>query len=158
MWGKMLCALFLPQERRDCCQKCESCWSSGPLGRRYNTYSLGRGSSKNGSSTWEKSLQRQTRRAKVMSGRKEEEDIQQGAVLLQQHTDTSIQCWGVRLVGVMFTTTRVSVCMNNCERVKSVCCSHQSQAACTFFPPVETRAFKLQREREMEIKAQSQNQ
>lgn len=30
------------------------------------------------------------------------------------------------------------------------CCSHQSQAAWTFFPPVETRAFKLRRNREME--------
>lgn len=60
MCGKMLCALFLPQETRDCCQKCESCWRSGPLGRRYSTYSLGRGSSRNGSSTWEKSLEPQT--------------------------------------------------------------------------------------------------
>lgn len=38
-----------------------------------------------------------------------------------------------------------------------MCCSHQSQAAWTFFPPVETRAFRLQnrkRKREGEIKAQ----
>lgn len=32
-------------------------------------------------------------------------------------------------------------------------CSHQSQAAWTFFPPVETRAFKLQRGREREREA-----
>lgn len=60
MWGKMLCALFLPQAWRDCCQKCVSWCSSGPLGRRYNTYSLGKGSSRKGSSTWEKSLHQQT--------------------------------------------------------------------------------------------------
>lgn len=56
MWGKMLWALFLPQVTRLCCQKWESWFCRGPLGRRYRTNSLGRGSSRNGSSTWENSL------------------------------------------------------------------------------------------------------
>ncbi len=34
MWGKMLWALFLPQVTRLCCQKWESWFCSGPLGRR----------------------------------------------------------------------------------------------------------------------------
>ena len=33
------------------------------------------------------------------------------------------------------------------ESVVVCMCSHQSQAAWTFFPPVETRAFKLQRQK-----------
>lgn len=56
MWGKMLWALFLPQVTRLCCQKWESWFCRGPLGRRYSTNSLGRGSSRKGSSTWENSL------------------------------------------------------------------------------------------------------
>ena len=34
MWGKMLCALFLPQICFDCCQKSESFCAKGPVGRR----------------------------------------------------------------------------------------------------------------------------
>lgn len=34
MWGKMLWALFLPQVTRLCCQKWESWFCRGPLGRR----------------------------------------------------------------------------------------------------------------------------
>lgn len=87
IWGKMLCALFLPQDRRDCFQKCVSCWSSGPLGRRYNTYSLGRGSSRKGSSTWEKSLE-WPRSRQVERGRKKKavimEDKKEGAANVQQ--------------------------------------------------------------------------
>lgn len=56
MWGKMLWALFLPQATRLCCQKWESWFWRGPLGRRYSTNSLGRESSRKGSSTWENSL------------------------------------------------------------------------------------------------------
>ena len=56
MWGKMLWALFLPQVTRLCSQKWDSWFWSGPLGRKYSTYSLGSGSSRNGSSTWENNL------------------------------------------------------------------------------------------------------
>lgn len=77
MWGKMLWALFFPQVRRDCFQKCVSCWSRGPLGRRYSTYSLGRGSSRKGSSKWENSLR--TARNKGRTGRAV--TIQQRAVM-----------------------------------------------------------------------------
>ena len=34
MWGKMLCALFLPHICFDCCQKSESFCAKGPVGRR----------------------------------------------------------------------------------------------------------------------------
>lgn len=34
MWGKMLWALFFPQICLDCCQKSESFWANGPVGRR----------------------------------------------------------------------------------------------------------------------------
>lgn len=71
--------------------------------------------------------------------------------------------------GVFFCSRRPSsgTKITTSERMtmtQSVCCSHQSQAAWTFFPPVETKAFNLveQRVREQEesgwIQATSHNQ
>lgn len=112
MWGKMLWALFLPQEKRDCCQKCESCWSRGPLGRRYNTYSLGRGSSRKGSSTWEKSLEKQMThpRTHEMMSKKLKKVRGQLTLSRGQYCCNSTVCWGDRSAGVMFL--RVSVCFH----------------------------------------------
>lgn len=69
--------------------------------------------------------------------------------------DTSMQCEESGLcVCVMFTVSKRHHLfrINKCGS-ESMRCSHQSQAAWTFFPPVETRAFKLQRGREREREA-----
>lgn len=117
MCGKMLWALFLPQDRRDCFQKFVSCCSSAPLGRRYNTYSLGRGSSRKGSSKWEKSLELR----------------RQGCV--QQRSVTFNQLMFIMMFDFLFDSWG-NVC---------VCRSHQSHAAWTFLPPVDTNDFNLQK-------------